>query len=188
MSDPSDSSATDASGTLSPMIVSPPRPIPLEVARATGVVQMDEIDRRELDPRIKLQLLCAEAQEKYGVDPRGRPGGADGFCIVGRPRVILQLLIDIGAGPLSSELRLGRAMVLGSDDITLDSLGRTGADVVGWWREIPVVVRSTTIGDVLRCCSISELRPSHQVDRRQSGVLRLAGQNGWLDRVREREL
>jgi hypothetical protein len=142
---------------------------------------MDEVDRQELDPRIKLQLLCAEAKEKYGADPRGRIGE---FCVVGRPRVVLQLMIDIGAGTFSTELRLNRAIVLGSHDILLDP---SGADVVGWWQDIPVVVRSSTIGDVLRACRLTELRPSHQMDRRQAGVLRVAGHNSTLHLVRERE-
>ena len=159
--------------------VGPPRAVPLEIVQVTGRSHMDEVDRRELDPRIKLQLLCAEAKTKYGADPRG-----GGFCLVGRPRVILQLLIDIGAGAFSTELRLNKSVILGSDDILRDP---SGADVVGWWRDIPVVVRSSTVDDNLHCCRLGELHQSHQMDRRQAGVLRVAAHNSSLDTVRERE-
>lgn len=159
--------------------VGPPRRIPVEIVQATGRIQLDEVDRQELDPRIKLQLLCTEARQEYGADPRG-----GGFCFVGRPAYVLQLLIDIGAGPLSSELRLNKSMIVGAADILTDP---SGADVVGWWRDIPVVVRSSTVKDGLVCCRLDQLRPSHQVDRRQSGVMRRHGHNSTLDRVRELE-
>lgn len=159
--------------------IGPPRAIPVEIVQATGRTQLDEVDRRELDPRVKLQLLCAEARVEYGDDPR-----AGGFCFVGRPAFVLQLLIDIGAGPLSSELRLNDSMIVGSQDVLTTS---RGADVVGWWRDIPIVVRSSTIKDGIVCCRLSQLRPSHQVDRRQSGIMRRHGHNGTLHLVRELE-
>lgn len=138
----------------------------------TGVDRMDTVDRAKLDPRIKLQLMASECRAIYGVDPRGADGK---FSIVGRPRAILQLLIDMSANGFSSgadAIRLQRAMVIGSRD--------GDADIVGWWGDVPIAVRSTTIDDRLFVMPTEKLPPSIMPDRQQAGRMRMAGHSGAL--------
>lgn len=154
----------------------PLRPgVPSQIGSVVGVDRMDSVDRASLDPRVKLQLLCAEMKERSGRDPR-----AGGFVFVGRPAVILQLLLDLNAGPLTTDVlgvRLNRAVIVGQRD----------ADVAGWWQDIPIVVRCTTRTDELYCIPVESLPPSRIEDRQRCGVLRLHGHRGTLDRVRELE-
>src|SRR4051812_39869521 len=83
---------------------------PAQIGSVVGVDRMDEIDRAKQHPLTKLELLCIETKNTLGRDPRG-----GGFAFVGRPRVILQLLLDFGvASALQSHIRLQSAVVLNS--------------------------------------------------------------------------
>lgn len=143
---------------------------PSQIGDVTNVDRMDSLDRQKLDPRIKLQLLAAEAKSKYNRDPR-----AGGFAFVGRPRVILALLDDLKVGTFSSDVRLHKAVVVG---------GHNG-DVVGWWMDVPILVRSTTKGDALMCVPLDKIPESKMVDRQRAGQLRLNAHNGTLSRLKE---
>ncbi len=147
---------------------------PKQIDNVVGIDRMDSIDRAKLDPRIKLQLLMAEAKVTHGRDPR-----SGGMSIVGRPRVILQLMIDMGAFALSSELRLQRPIVIGWKD--------GEADIIGWWQDVPVVVRSTTIGDNLWVVPNDKIPESKTIDRRRAGELRVNGHAGTLERLKDQE-
>src|SRR5579885_3258065 len=111
---------------------------PKQIDEVVGIDRMDAIDRQKLDPRIKLQLLCAEMKSTCGRDPR-----AGGMSFVARPRVILQLFLDIQkehrvftAGSVG-DIRLQRPVVIGHDD----------GDIVGWWQDVPIKVRCTVRDD-----------------------------------------
>lgn len=134
--------------------------------------QLDTIDRQQLHPRVKIELLLEEAHQFYGRDPR-----AGGMSIVGRPAAILQMLLDLKVGPGHEQLRLERPVVIGA----------IGADVVGWWLGVPVVVRSVTIDNNVYCTLDSRIPESRQIDRRQAGVLRVHAHRGTLESVREVE-
>lgn len=143
--------------------------IPEEARGVVGADRMDSLDRQGLDPIVKFQLLCAETKEKYGRDPR-----AGGFVFVARPRALLQLLIDVRSKDLSA-IRLERPVVIGT----------RGADVVGYWSDVPILVRSTTIDDDLWCVRGDDVPPSLMVDRQRAGQLRMAAHNGRLDTLRD---
>lgn len=143
---------------------------PSQIGDVVGVDRMDSLDRQKLDPRIKLQLLAAETKIRYGRDPR-----SGGMQIVGRPRVILQLLMDMKVGGLSSDIRLERPIMFGTRD----------ADVVGHWEGVPIVVRSSVVDDRLWCLPIEKIPPSSQVDRQRAGQLRVSAHAGRLEALRE---
>lgn len=156
---------------------------PAQIGSVVGVDRMDGLDRQKLRPEIKLALLCDEARSVHGRDPRGL--GAGGFAFVARPRVILQLLIDLGVNSgLTSVIRLQRAMV-----IAQSRSNRTvaDADVVGWWENIPIAVRSKVRDDQLWILPIDRIPESMQIDRRQAGRLRTAAHNGKLHLLRDQE-
>jgi len=115
---------------------------------------MDRVDREQLTVEKKLELLAHEAQQQYGYDPRG---GA--CCFVGRPRVLLQLLVDAPDGLI----RLERPVIIGTTD----------ADVVGRWREVSCRIRTSTVGNNLVCIPLAQLPPSNHWDRRLAGALRV---------------
>lgn len=142
---------------------------PKQIGDVVGVDRMDSIDRAKLDPLIKLQLLSAETKSTTGRDPRG-----GGFAFVCRPRVMLQLLIDCKAGPFTSGIRLNKAVVLGSKD----------GDVVGWWEDIPLIVRCNVVDDNLHCVPRDKIPDSKMIDRRRAGELRLHAHNNVLDRLK----
>lgn len=141
-----------------------------QIGDVVGIDRLDEIDRQKLDPRIKLQLLAAEAKEKYGRDPR-----AGGLVFVARPRVLLQLLIDLNVGPFSTEIRLHKPIVIGVAD----------ADLIGTWQDVPIVARSIVVDDKLYVVRREELPPSSGIDRQRAGQLRVHAHAGRLLMLRE---
>ncbi len=156
---------------------------PKQIGSVVGVDRMDGLDRQKLRPEIKLALLCDEARGVYGRDPRGL--GAGGFAFVARPRVILQLLMDLGVSSgLTSVIRLQRAMVIAQSRA---DRGRTvaDADVVGWWENIPIAVRCTVKDDQLWILPLDKIPESKQIDRRQAGSLRVAAHNGKLHMLQD---
>lgn len=143
---------------------------PKQIGDVVNVDRMDTIDRQKLDPTIKLQLLAAETRAHFGRDPR-----AGGFAFVGRPRVILQLLIDMNVGPLTHHVMLHKPIVIGITD----------SDLVATWEGIKIIVRSATVGDALRCVPLDQIPESLPIDRRQAGQLRINAHAGTLPRLRE---
>lgn len=143
---------------------------PHQIGSIVNVDRMDTIDRAKLDPTIKFQLLCAEAKATHGRDPR-----SGGFAFVARPRVMRQLLIDLNVGPLSSSIvRLQRAVVVAT------SRTESGADFVGWWSDVPLVVRCTVVNDSLWVLPLERIPPSKPVDRNTAGRIRMAVHYGKL--------
>ncbi len=147
---------------------------PKQIDSVVGVDRMDTIDRAKLDPRIKFQLLCAEARVVYGRDPR-----SGGFAFVARPRALLQLMKDFGVSGFSTTIRLQLAMVLGT------SRGRVGetvgdSDVVGWWEGVPIAVRCSVVDDNLWVLPLDKVIESRPIDRQRAGQLRMAAHNGRL--------
>lgn len=134
------------------------------------VETMDAIDRQKLEPQIKLQLLMQLARVQYGRDPR-----SGGFAIVGRPRVILQLLLDLKVGPLHDVVRLNRPVII----------GRSDADVIGWYQDVPIIVRCTTIDDKLWAIPRDKVPEDQMIDRKQAGQIRVHAHNRTLDKLRE---
>lgn len=147
---------------------------PTQIGSVVNVDKMDSLDRAKLDPQIKFQLLCAEARVTYGRDPR-----SGGFSFVARPRVILQLLEDLRVGPLSSVIRLQRAVVIATSR-TVDS----GADVVGWWSDVPIVVRCNVKDDSLWVLPNERIISSKPIDRNTAGQLRMAAHHDKLDALK----
>lgn len=147
----------------------PLKPIPSQIGSVTNVDRLDGIDRPKLDLRVKLRLLCEETKVQYGRDPR-----SGGFALVGRPRVILQLLIDMKLDSITNEIKLERPVIA----------GRAGADVVGWWQDIPILVRSSVVDDNVYCVRVDRIPESHQIDRRRAGELRLGAHGNRLESLR----
>lgn len=145
------------------------RPIPEGARSIVGADRMDTIDREKLSVWIKLRLMMEEAKVEYGRDPR-----TGGFAIVGRPRMILQLLIDAKLDSITNEIRLERPVIAGVQ----------GADVVGFWQDVPIWVRSSVKDDNLYVVRLDKIPQSHQVDRRRAGELRLAAHAGRLESLR----
>lgn len=144
---------------------------PKQIDSVVGVDRMDELDRQKLDPMIKLQLLCAEAKAEYGRDPR-----SGGFSIVARPRMILQLIIDLGiASALTTKIKCERAMVVGSQD----------GDRIGWWSDIPIIMRSSVMSDMIYCMPDNRIPESKMEDRKQAGRLRMAIHSGNIGILRD---
>lgn len=142
---------------------------PSQVGSVVGVDRMDTHDRVKLDPLIKLQLLCAEAKVIHGSDPR-----SGGFSIVGRPRVILQLLLDLQKRGNLSAIRLERPVILGA----------IGADMIGWWSDVPILVRSSVVNDQLWIVETLKIPQSLPVDRQRASVLRTHAHAGKLELIR----
>jgi hypothetical protein len=143
---------------------------PKQIDDVVGIDRMDALDRQKLDPRIKLQLLAAETKNKYSRDPR-----SGGFAFVARPRVIIQLLIDMNVGPFSTDIRLHKPIVIGVKD----------GDLVGWWQDVPLLVRCTVVDDNLHCLPLEKIPDSIMPDRQTAGQLRMNAHNGTLLRLRE---
>jgi hypothetical protein len=144
---------------------------PAQVGSVVGVDRMDVIDRARQHPLTKLELLCIEMKNTLGRDPRG-----GGFAFVARPRVVLQLLLDLDVkSALQSVVRLQEAVVIGERD----------SDVVGWWQNVPIIVRSTCIADRLFCLDQTKIPLSSRVDRQRAGQLRMAAHYGKLATLRE---
>lgn len=144
---------------------------PTQIGSVVGVDRMDVIDRSKQDPRTKLELLAIETKNTTGQDPRG-----GGYAIVARPRIVLQLLIDLGIrSALQSEIRLHDAVVIGTHN----------ADTIGWWMDVPIIVRCTTSSDNLFCVRLSHLPPSSMIDRQKAGQIRMAAHYDKLAMLRE---
>ncbi len=143
---------------------------PVQIDGVVNVDRMDSIDRAKLDPVIKFQLLCAEAKALTGRDPR-----SGGFAFVARPRVLLQLLKDCGASTLGGIVRLQRAVVLGKQD----------GDIVGWWSDVPIIVRCQVVNDNLWVLPAERIPESKPVDRTTAGRLRMAAHYGKLDELKD---
>ncbi len=143
---------------------------PHQIGSIVDVDRMDSIDRAKLDPAIKFQLLCAEAKATYGRDPR-----SGGFAFCARPRVMRQLLLDMNVGPLSSGIiKLQRAVILAT------SRADSGADLVGWWSDVPLMIRCNVNNDSLWVLPLERIPPSKPVDRNTAGRLRMAAHYGKL--------
>lgn len=143
---------------------------PTQVGDVVNVDRMDSLDRQKLDPKVKFQLLAAETKNRYQRDPR-----AGGFAFVARPRVWLQILLDLKVGPFTSEIRLHKPVVIGA----------TNGDIVGWWNDIPLMVRCTVTDDNLHCLPLKKIPESIMPDRQTAGQLRIHAHNGKLDQLRE---
>lgn len=148
----------------------PLKPVPPQIGSVVNVDRMDSLDRQKLDPQIKLRLLCEEVKVHYGVDPR-----SGGFSIVARPRMILQLLIDIDLNSLTNQIRLEKPIIIGP----------VCGDRVGWWCDIPIIVRSTVVDDNIYCIKTTKIPESKRVDRQRAGQLRVAAHNRTLELLRE---
>lgn len=147
----------------------------------TGVDKMDELARSQLPFEAKLVLMCEEVRAHTGQDPRG-----GGHAIVARPRVILQMLIDAEVGPFSTMVRLQRGVVIGNKKIDGSHVGES--DIVGWWRDIPIAVRSTVTDDKVRCLPLRKIPASLGVDRQRAGQMRMVAHKGGfqaLDDLRD---
>src|SRR5690606_38964496 len=103
---------------------------------------MDGLDREKLSPWVKLRLLMEEAKAHYQRDPR-----SGGFALVMRPRVALQLLIDAKLESVTNEIRLERPVIAGT----------RGADVIGWWQDIPIVVRGSVVDDNIHVVRVDKI-------------------------------
>jgi len=140
----------------------------------TGVDKLDGLDRSKLPVEAKLILLCQEVKAVTGRDPRG-----GGHAIVGRPRVVLQLLIDADARPLVGIIRLQRPMVIGTSKLKNgETVG--DADIVGWWQDIPIAVRSTVMDDNIHAVPLERVPRSLGIDRKQAGRIRMAAHHGGV--------
>lgn len=145
---------------------------PAQIGDVVGVDRMDTVDRQKLDPRVKLQLLCAEAKATFGADPRG-----GGFAIVGRPRVVLQLMLDIQQiCDVRREIKLERAVILGDD-----------AHVVGSWDRVPIWIRCRTNDDNLHVCKLDIIPAALPVDKVKASVIRTYAHRGKLEDIRVEE-
>ena len=121
--------------------------------RPDGHREYDRVDREQMGVAQKLEIMCYEAQQRYGGDPRG---GA--FTLVGRPRCCLQLLVD------SPEdlLRLEKPIIVGTYE----------ADVVAYWGDVKVRLRCNVKDNDLYCIPSVKLPESKPEDRRLAGALR----------------
>jgi hypothetical protein len=143
-----------------------------QIEDVVNIDKLDTIDRQKLDPRVKLQLLCTEAKLLHGRDPRSR---VSGLSFVGRPRVVLQLFLDFIKFGCFADIKLERPVIV----------GRGGADLVGWWCDVAIVVRSTTRDDRLWIVPDANIPESQMVDRRQAAALRMHAHAGSLEGLRD---
>lgn len=143
-----------------------------QIGDVIDVERLDEKARKELDPLIKLQLLMVEAKTRFGADPRD---GNDRFAIVGRPRVLLQVMIDLK--DRIRQVKLQRPAVF----------GLIGADTIGWWEKVEIIVRCCTIDDRLYCMPKDKIPQSSRNDRQRAGMIRMHAHEGSLERLREDE-
>lgn len=144
---------------------------PAQVGSVVGVDRMDVIDRAKQHPRTKLELLAIETRNITGRDPRG-----GGFVFVGRPRVVLQLLLDLDVRSLlNADIRLQTAVVIGQHE----------SDVVGWWQDVPIIVRANVVNDNLHCVMRDKLPDSTRNDRQRAGQLRMGAHYGKLGSLRD---
>lgn len=143
---------------------------PTQIDGVTGIDRMDTLDRQGLDPRIKLELLCQETRTTLGRDPRG-----GGFAFVARPRVMLQIMLDLERKKDVDAVRLQRPVVAGSE----------GGDIVGWYKDIPLLVRSNVRDDNMYCVRVDQIPDSQMIDRRRAAEIRMNAHGGTLSRLLE---
>ena len=147
------------------------KPLPQTMQNQLGSTHMDVLDREKLDPNVKMKLVCEEMKDKSGRDPR-----AGGFAFVGRPRVMLQVMMDFKVGPFTNaDIRLHDAVVVGSNN----------GDVIAWWQDIPMLIRCNVKDDKLYCLPLNQIPPSKGLDRQRAGQLRIAAHNGALERLKD---
>lgn len=143
---------------------------PSQIGSVVGVDRMDVIDRQKQDPRTKLELLAIEMKNVTGRDPRG-----GGHAFVARPRVILQMLIDMKVkNAFHDAIKLNDAVIVG----TLNS------DVVGWWQDVPIIVRCSVTNDNLHCLVRDKIPESTMLERRLAGQIRMAAHYDKLETLR----
>ncbi len=148
----------------------PLKPVPTQIDSIVGVDRMDKIDRQKLPASVKLRLLCEEAKNTLGQDPRS----GHGLVFVGRPRAMLQLLIDMyGGAEILNQIKLERPVIVGS----------FGADVIGYWMGVPLVVRSNVVDDQIWCVQVHKLPESKMVDRQRAGELRIRAHARTLEEL-----
>lgn len=121
--------------------------------RPDGHRAYDRVDREEMGVPQKLDILCYEAQQRYGGDPRG-----GNFTLVGRPRCVLQLLVDAP----EDLLRMERPIIVGTHE----------ADVVAFWGMCKVRIRCNVKDNDLYAVPVAQLPESKPDDRRTAGSLR----------------
>ncbi len=123
----------------------------------------DTIDRKRAAADAKLEYICGKAAAIFGKDPRG-----GGFSFVARPRTIEQLLSELS----QTQRTLQRPVVI----------GQTGADVIFWWKQVPMVLRHMVKGDDVWVMPDDCVAPSLLDDRRVAAEIRLAAHRGeiWL--------
>ena len=144
---------------------------PHQIDNVVGVDRMDTIDRQGLHPLIKFKLLAEETKATYGRDPR-----SGGFSFVGRPRVILAVMKDFWIKNITKlnpyeDLRLQKPVIMGDYE----------ADLVAWWCDIPIVVRSCVVDDKIHCVPSDQIPGGKMLDRRQAGRIRLAAVSGKIE-------
>lgn len=148
----------------------PLKPGPKQIDSIVGIDRMDKLDRQKLPASVKLRLLCEETKIKLGQDPRS----GHGLVFVGRPRAMLQLLIDMfGGAEILNQIKLERPVIIGS----------MGADVIGYWMGVPLVVRSNVVDDQIWCVAADKLPESKMVDRQRAGELRIRAHAGTLQEL-----
>lgn len=149
------------------------QPVPTHVRQiqdVTNIDRMDSQDRQKLNPRVKLILLCEEARATLGRDPRGGH-----VFLVARPRVLLQLLLDLQELKMLDLIQLQRPVVLGAD----------GGDVVGWFDGAPIVARCQAVDDRLYAVAEEQMPESRMIDRRRAAELRMHAARGTLANLRD---
>ena len=144
---------------------------PIQIGSVVGIDRMDVIDRAKQHPRTKLELLAIETKNITGQDPRG-----GGYAFVARPRVVLQLMLDLNIrSALQTDIRLHQAVVIGERD----------ADIIGWWMDVPILVRCTVSSDKLFCVRRDQIPPSSMIDRQTAGRIRMGAHYGKLETLRD---
>jgi hypothetical protein len=84
-------------------------------------------------------------------------------------------MLDMNVGTFSSDVRLHKPVVIGT----------LNADLVGWWMDVPLLVRCTVVDDQLHCLPLEKIPESIMPDRQTAGQLRMNAHNGTLLRLRE---
>jgi hypothetical protein len=154
---------------------------PKQIGDVVGIDRMDSVDREKLDPRVKLQLLAEETKRTTGRDPR-----AGGYAFVARPRIVLQILLDLGQS-MVGKLRRDNTITKEEldklrEEIQLDR-GLFG-DSVAKWSGVPIIVRCTTANDELWCLENSKIPRALPIDHDRARLLRDAAWNGLLEELR----
>ncbi len=122
----------------------------------------DDLDRVQANVLDKLRMICDNAKETFGEDPRGMPGK---YSFVAQPRVIAQIWEEM---PIIVR-DLQRAIVYGRDD----------ADIVMFWNKIPFIVRLNVKQDLgLVIMKNKKIPESTSQDRMVAGNMRMRAVRG----------